>query len=124
MPSPDGKLVATCDGDLVATMTVAKPDEFTIVSGSSHKIVYKTSFEKKINGFLWSPDSQAVAVLSSKVRTSKNPGDWLYALSGHPIQYEEYYLHIVDLQTLKASSFRLPITGNSSTADMLYWKQP
>ncbi len=122
--SPDGNFAASCKGDPVATMVGAKPDEMVLTSTKTDKVLYTGGMagHQKINGFLWSPDSKGVAVLSSNVRVSANPRYWFRAISGHPKQFETYYLTVIELEPQNTTSFKVPFEGSSSRARLITWK--
>jgi hypothetical protein len=94
-PSPNGNFVAGCNGSPVPSRIQSSPDIFSIAPMNSKPEPCRGLRGKKIVGFVWSPDSKAIAVLSSTVRVSFNPRYWFYALSGHPMQYETYYLNVI-----------------------------
>jgi len=119
--SPDHKVVAECRGDAVATITGSKPDEFILRSAESPVILYQRSLGQRICGFLWSPDSRAIAVLTQTVHISLNPRYWFYALSGHPMQYESYYLHAIDVANFHVASFKIPLEASFSTGELISW---
>ena len=120
--SPDRKFLATCTGDVLATMIGAKPDQFAIAKVSSAAVECRGLKGRAIGGFLWSPDSKAVAVLAYDTRVSLNPRYWFYALSGHPVQFETYYLNIVDTATLAVTSYRIPLETSGGSAALLKWE--
>ena len=123
--SPDRNFLASCLGEHDNPSLGAKPDQFRIARGNSEPSVCRGLKGQVILGFLWSPDSKYVAVLTENIRLSVNPRYWLYALSGHPAQFETYYLNIVDAATLKAVAFKVPIeTMGGGSAGLVRWEQP
>jgi len=123
-PSPNGNFIASCNGSLVPSMAGASSDSFLIGSTNSKGEAFRNLRGKKIWGFVWSSDSKAIAVLSSDVRVSYNPRYWFYALSGHPMQYEKYYLNVIEPTTLKVVSFEIPFQTSFGRVQWLTWRQP
>lgn len=121
--SLDGKFIATCDGPVLPSMSGSPPDVFSIIRTDSTPVACRGLQGHQIIGFLWSPDSKAVAVLSTTVRVSLNPRYWFYALSGHPAQFEKYHLNVVDPATLTVSSFEIPFETRFGRAQLLEWRK-
>ena len=119
--SPNHKFVAECSGTGTPTSPFSKPDHFTLRQAGSKAIVYQTDLREEIIGSRWAQDSRAIAVLSMTVRVSLNPLYWFFALSGHPVQYETYFLHVIDVESLKVSTFKIPIEGSSSAGYIVGW---
>lgn len=122
-PSPNGNFVASCNGSLVPSMVGASPDSFLIAPTNSQGEAFRGLRGKKIWGFVWSSDSKAVAVLSSDVHVSYSPRYWFYALSGHPMQYEKYYLNVVEPTTHRVVSFEIPFQPSFGCVQWLTWRQ-
>ena len=99
----------------------SNPDEFILREKGEKTIVYQRVLGPQISGFLWSPDSQAVAVLTCTVHVSWNPQYWLEALRGHTKQYETYDLHVIDVVNLNVSSFTVPLEASLSTGRIVSW---
>ncbi|HEV7551971.1 MAG TPA: hypothetical protein VGP65_09815 [Candidatus Angelobacter sp.] len=121
-PSPNGNFVAGCNGSLVPSMVEARPDIFLIAPTHSIAAPCPGLRGKEIVGFVWSPDSKAIAVLSSTVRVSFNPRYWFYALSGHPMQYETYYLNVIEPISRRVVSFEIPFQTSFGRAQLLSWR--
>jgi hypothetical protein len=122
--SPNGNFIASCNGSLVPSMVGASPDKFLIAPTNSKGKPFRRLGGKKIWGFVWSSDSKAIAVLSSDVQVSYNPRYWFYALSGHPMQYEKYYLNVIEPTTLKVVSFEIPFQTSFGRVQWPTWRQP
>ncbi len=69
---------------------------------------------KLIDGVAWSPDSTMVAVLKHASESRFRPGDFLSALSGHPVPQNAYYLEIAGIngQILVSSKITSGIVGS------------
>jgi len=119
--SPDQRLVAGCQGEAVAMLSGSNPDEFILREKGEKTIVYQRVLGPQISGFLWSPDSQAVAVLTCTVHVSWDPRYWLEAFRGHTKQYETYDLHVLDVVNLNVSSFTVPFEASLSTGRIVSW---
>jgi hypothetical protein len=119
--SPDQRLVAGCQGEAVAMISSSNPDQFILREKGESSIIYQRVLGQQISGFLWSPDSHAVAVLTRTVHVSWDPRYWSEALSGHPRQYETYDLHVVDVVNLNVSSFNVPLEASLSTGRIVSW---
>jgi hypothetical protein len=119
--SPDQRLVAGCQGEAVAVLNGSNPDQFILRGKGESTIIYQRVLGPQISGFLWSPDSQAVAVLTCTVHVSWNPRYWLEALNGHPRQYETYDLHVIDVVNLNVARFTVPLEASSSTGRIVSW---
>ena len=124
LSSPNRNFIAGCSGSPVPSRIQSSPDIFLIAPTNSKPEPCQGFRGKKIVGFVWSPDSKAIAVLSSTTQVSYNPRYWLYALSGHPMQYESYYLNVIEPRTRKVVSFEIPFQTSFGRAQMLEWQQP
>jgi hypothetical protein len=121
-PSPSGNFIASCNGSLVPSMVGASPDSFLIAPTNAKGETFRGLRGKQIWGFVWSPDSKAIAVLSSDVQVSYNPRYWFYALSGHPMQYETYYLNVIEPITRRVVSFEIPFQTSFGRVQWLTWR--
>jgi hypothetical protein len=119
--SPDRKFSASCTGDIGLTWN---PNLFRIARANSNPQECQGLKGRDIEGFMWSPDSKAVAVVANDVYLSVNPRFWFYALSGHPVQFETHYLNIVDATTLAVASYRIPLETCGGSAALVRWEQP
>ena len=84
--------------------------------------VFQSKFTNdEIDGVMWSADSNAVAVLTSSQRYSRNPKYWLDAVSGHPRPIEDYHLEIVDLSTRSSWGIDLPYESSAGHGRIVDW---
>src|SRR6266850_4824864 len=90
--SPDGKYIAKCDGPLPFVSHRGNPDRMIVTERSTGRVILRQPQwdQDTIKSFLWSPDSQAVAVLTSYESFGLGPGDLLSRLFGHPVPYNSY----------------------------------
>lgn len=116
--SPNTKLIAACSGQLPGSTD----DRFVLQQADPKTIFYQSELHQRIEDSEWSADSKGIALLAKTVRVSLNPLYWFLALSGHPVQYETYFLHVIDVETLKVVTFKLPIEGISSGGYVVTWK--
>lgn len=117
--SPNSKLIAWCSGQRPGSTD----DRFVLRQADSKTIIYQNDLHQRIEDSQWSKDSKGIALLAETVRVSLNPLYWFFALSGHPVQYETYFLHVINVETLKVTTFKLPIEGSSSSGYIVTWKQ-
>lgn len=117
--SPNTKLVAACSGPPRGSTN----DQIILRQADSKAIIYQSDLHQSIEDSEWSKDSKGIALLAMTVRVSLNPLYWFLALSGHPVQYETYFLHVIDVETLKVATFKLPIEGSSSGGYIVTWIQ-
>jgi hypothetical protein len=117
--SPNTKLVAACSGPPRGSAN----DQFVLRQADSKAIIYQSDLHQSIEDSEWSKDSKGIALLAMTVRVSLNPLYWFLALSGHPVQYETYFLHVIDVETLEVATFKLPIEGSSSGGYIVTWIQ-
>jgi hypothetical protein len=107
--SPGHKFVAECRNDGLPVGIGSKSDQFILRRTGETTVLYQSVLGQQISGFLWSPDSHAIAVLTQNVRVSWNPRYWFYALSGHPVQFETYQVHAIGVDNLSVTSFKVPL---------------
>ncbi len=117
--SPDTKLMAACSGPSRGSTN----DQFVLRQTDSKAVIYQGDLHQRIEDSQWSKDSKGIALLAMTVRVSLNPLYWFHALSGHPVQYETYFLHVIDAETLKVATFKLPIEASSSGGYIVTWIQ-
>jgi hypothetical protein len=117
--SPNTKLIAACSGQRPGSTD----DRFVLWQANSKAIIYQSDLHQRIEDSEWSTDSKGIALLAETVRVSLNPLYWFLALSGHPVQYETYFVHVIDVETSKVATFKLPIEGSSSGGYIVTWSQ-
>ncbi len=102
LQSPDGKLVAHCEGPFPGLPRGTQAD-FIVVEDMSGKQIYKQAvwYSFRIIGYAWGPDSRSIAVAESYSSTSLRPLDLLAALGGHPIPVYEFYVHLLRIDGSK-----------------------
>jgi hypothetical protein len=89
---------------LVAAMDLkppldSAPQHLVVVRTQTSEIVYQSG---KGGGYIeavaWSPDSRYVAVLRREVtKHIGSPLDLLSSMSGHPVQYSNYWVDVIDV---------------------------
>ena len=121
--SPDQKFIAECQGSVAPTNVGSKSDHFLLRQSGSKAILYQSDLPEAIIGSLWSQDSQAIAVLATTVRVSLNPRYWFYALSGHPMQHEAYFLHVIAVANGNVTTFKVPLETSFSAGYFVAWEQ-
>lgn len=57
----------------------------------------KLFFDRYTQDITWSPDLSYVALLTSTGRTGLLPWELLFAIAGHPVVYNRFYLEVYDL---------------------------
>jgi len=89
--SPDGKLVAHCEGPFPGLPRGTQPDSL-VVEDMRGKQVLKRPIGNNLQmvGYAWAPDSRSIAVAVSSSRTSLYPLDLLWAIVGHPIPVAKF----------------------------------
>ena len=97
-------------------------DVFFLRNTKTGEAVFESKFGDKIDGFVWSPNSDAVAVLSSSSRASWNPKYWLAALSGHPVQFDKYRLRIIDTSTDAYREIEIPYESMDGFGVVRRWQ--
>src|SRR5207249_1577371 len=70
--SPNNKFVAECK-TIPAKVPFLDRDEFILRRTGETAIMNQRVLGHRISGFLWSPDSHAIAVLTENIRVSLNP---------------------------------------------------
>jgi hypothetical protein len=121
--SPDQRFAAECLGTVAPTNVGSKPDHFILRETGSKRILYQGDLPEAIIDSLWSRDSQAIAVLTMTVHVSLNPRYWFYALSGHPMQYETYFLHVIEVPAGNVTTFKVPLEASVSAGYLLAWQE-
>lgn len=116
--SPNTKLIAACSGQRPGSTD----DRFVLRQADPKTIIYQSDLHQRIEDSEWSTDSKGIALLAETIHVSLNPLYWFLALSGHPVQYETYFLHVIDVETLNVATFKLPIEGSSSGGYIVTWK--
>lgn len=128
MPLPDDPafsylgpyLVSPDKNKTIASVSFRKsvnygPYAYILSDVTSNKVIVgprETDFF--IDALAWSPDSKFVALLRKKqVSVLHGPKEILSACSGHPVQYSDYFLEIIDAQGNMIASTKIagPITG-------------
>ena len=122
--SPNHAYVAGCTGDYSPYLIGSSPDLFFVQTMGTRETVFESRFShEKVDGFLWSGNSDSIAILTSSVHVSLNPRWWLYALSGHPKQFEKYRLEIVELQSHSHQGIELPYESSAGFGEIRGWSQ-
>ena len=119
--SPDHKFVGECRNDGLAVGIGSKPDQFILRRTGETTVMYQKVLGGEIAGFLWSADSHGIAVLTQNIRVSWNPRYWFYALSGHPVQFEKYEVHVINVDNLSVKSFKVPLEEIGTMGKLLSW---
>lgn len=108
LQSPDGKLVAYCEGPFPGLPRGTQSDSI-VVEDTNGKPVLKHPVDSSLRlvGYAWAPDARSLAVAESSSRTSLNPLDLLWAVAGHPIPISrfEVQLFTIDGKATKTLPF-------------------
>jgi hypothetical protein len=96
--SPNGKYVAASVVGL--RPKTALPQAFVIFDRQEKRDLAHVALsgEELLRALAWSPDSKRVAVLKSTIRGKVSFKNFLFALSGHSVPYDTYFLDIYDLE--------------------------
>lgn len=95
LPSPDGKLIARCEGPPPGPLSLGEHD-FVIFEDSVGRQIRKNGIwnELRVMGFAWSPDSKNVAVLCASTTWSWRPLDILARGVGSGVPDFDYNLEL------------------------------
>jgi hypothetical protein len=93
LPSPDGKLVAHCEGPAPGELPDSA-NNFIVIQDKNGGTVLRNGFWHafRVESFAWSPDSKSIAVLVASTSISWRPLDLLGWLAGQPVPEYTYYL--------------------------------
>lgn len=90
-PSPDVRFIAQCDGGYPG-----KNADFRILQASTKSATYHwDKAGRQILGFVWSPNSQSIAILTSSQIPGRGPIELLWAYAGHPVPHVTVYLDFI-----------------------------
>lgn len=94
--SPDGQLAVHCEGDRFRGSGRHEADQIVVIDAKRKNEILRKAIPRDewINGFVWSPDSQSVAVLTSSWRIGWGPLDLLTVLLMQPVPYQTFNLII------------------------------
>ena len=114
-------LVSPDKNKAVATIAYKKsrwmrPTSYVVGDLSGKKLTtVRRDEELSVDAIAWSPDSKYVALLRSKqVSVLHGPMEILSSCAGHPVQYSDYFLEVIDAEGNPVVSAKLlgPITGS------------
>jgi hypothetical protein len=120
--SPDQKLLARCFGE-----RPGKPAQFTIgpnTPGDGNKFLFRFTPDRwrRIEGFVWSPNSRSIALLISSERYGKGPLERLWALAGHPVPHNTVYLDLNDVESGNTVEYLIRSDVVHGGARIVAWK--
>jgi hypothetical protein len=89
--SPNAKFVASCPN--------SDPDMVVIRAVDDNQEVCRVPLwrRRRVSGIVWSPRSNAIAVLERSSRRGWGPADILSAVSGHPVPYNWFAVEVHDI---------------------------
>jgi hypothetical protein len=95
VPSADHIFVAECSGQSFLAHA-----EFTVSEVRSGHILFRWDPPgwQGVAGFLWSPNSRSVALLTYSERRGRGPMDLVWAVAGHPVPYHTFFVELIDVQ--------------------------
>lgn len=128
LPSPDSRYTALC-----FQRTAEKPtrfstqifnNDFEVVDAASQRkaLTERLPDDRSIAGMFWSPDSRALAVLSTSRRTGLGLLDLLSAVTGHPVPELTIYLDTYDIQSRRHAEFLVRRDAEYGSARILDWQ--
>ncbi len=128
---PRARAINSPNNVYVAAVEVKTPRSFGYPHGvflvkalETQETIYETKFrDEEIHSIVWSPGSDAVAVLTSSQRYSLSPKYWFRALSGHPKPFEKYRLEIVDVKTHSNWGIDIPYQSSAGFGEIRAWLQ-
>jgi hypothetical protein len=89
--SPDDRYIAQCEGGYPG-----RNADFRILQTSTKSESYHwDKIGRQILGFVWSPNSQSIAVLTSSQIPGRGPLELLWAYAGHPVPHVTVYLDFI-----------------------------
>lgn len=117
--SPDGSLVATCEGSLSSSGT------FVIIDRSTKKelLRWTPSEYRGMRGFAWAPDSKSVAVLNESEHYGKSPLELLSGLSGHPVPHNTVFVELFVTDGWRQTEYVVRKGVINAFTRILDWKQ-
>lgn len=88
------------------------PQHLAVVRTQGSEIVYESGKDDSyVESMAWSPDSKYVAVLRAvKSKRMGSPLDILSSMFGHPVQYNDYWVEVIDINGKRVG--RAPIAND------------
>ncbi|MFB3918246.1 MAG: hypothetical protein ACE14M_16065 [Terriglobales bacterium] len=128
LPSPDSRYTAFCfqrsgeSGTRVSKRTF--DNDFEVVEATAQRKVLTERLpdDRRIEGMFWSPDSRALAVLSTSRRMGLGPLDLLSAITGRPTPVVTIYLHAYDIQSHRSAEFLVREDADYGSARIIDWQ--
>ena len=126
---PRPRAISSPNNVYVASVEVKTPqsfgyphDVFLVKALKTQETIYETKFlDEEIHSIVWSPRSDAVAVLTSSQHYSLSPKYWFRAISGHPKPVEEYRLEIVNVKTHSNRGIDIPYQSSAGFGEIRAW---
>jgi hypothetical protein len=124
--SPDERYTAYCIQRVQGGGRFSRQEfnyEFMVVESLAQRKAMAGSLpeERRIDGIFWSPDSRAVAILSTTQRMGRSPLNLLRAMTGHPTPLVTTYLDTYDLASQKHAGYVLRRDAEYGVARIIDW---
>ena len=117
--SPDGSLVATCEGSLNSSGTLVIIDRST----KKELLRWTPTEYRGMRGFVWAPDSKSIAVLNESEHYGKSPWEILAGLSGHPVPRNTVFVELFVVDGWKQAEYVIRKDVINAFTRILNWKQ-
>ena len=117
--SPDDRFIAKCSGGYPG-----KPAEFRITNADTKSTTYQwDKGDRQILGFVWSPNSHSIGLLTSSQKRGNGPLELIWALAGHPVPYVTVYLDFIGMDGTAPSEYQIKSNVLYGRARILDWKR-
>ncbi len=117
--SPDDGYIAQCSGGYPG-----KPAEFGIRKSNTKSATFQLDKSgRQILGFVWSPNSHSVALLTSSQKRGYGPLELLWAFAGHPVPRVTVYLDFIGADGAYYSEYLIKSDILYGKARILNWSR-
>lgn len=112
--SPDNQLLlAGFEDPSTGVMTSA-----TVFRSSDLAAVLRVTSVGEIRDSLWSPDSKRLTILESTERISKSPWGLIAAVSGHPVELQNFFLRLLDIDSHRDELVKVATNIENALAEL------
>lgn len=117
--SPDDRFIAQCDGGYPG-----KAADFRILQASTKTVTFHWGrIDRQILGFVWSPNSQCIALLTSSQTPGHGPLELLWAYAGHPVPHVTVYLELIRADGIHLNEYVVMSNVVYGEGRILEWKE-
>ena len=98
------------------------PQHLAVVRTPGGDLVYESGSDGSyVESIAWSPDSKYVAVLrTTKSKKIGSPSDILSSTFGHPVQYNDYWIEVIDLNGKRVARAQIASDVKASWGEIVW----